>query len=368
MLVFLAAAAIPTYLFTRQMAELNRQRNSRIAAYWYRQGEHQLANKDPEAALTSLRHATTGDRSNVEYEFTLAKALAANGHDDEARLALLRLREAAPDNPQINLELARLSARKRDIPQALLYYRHALYGVWTGEKVDERRRQIRLDLIHLLLERKEESLALAELLALSADMPDTAEAHLQIAQLFMEAGDIPHALQNFTETTRLDPKNTEALQGAGAASFRMGDYKTAQRFLTLALKRDASSTSTAQLLETTHLIESSDPLLPRLTFQERAARLTTALDQSVKHLEECAGKDQLAPAPQPSESEQLRTEALALMLTITPANLRQDPELVRTGADLVFKIEEKAAGSCGDPQGLDRAILLIGRKYKGIER
>ena len=100
MLVFLAAAAIPTYLFTRQMAELNRQRNSRIAVYWYRQGEHQLANNDPEAAITSLRHATTDDRNNGEYAFTLAKALAANGHDDEARLALLRLREAAPDNPQ----------------------------------------------------------------------------------------------------------------------------------------------------------------------------------------------------------------------------------------------------------------------------
>ncbi len=368
LLVFLAAAAIPTYLFTRQMAELNRQRNSRIAAYWYRQGEHQLANNNPEAAITSLRHATTGDRNSGEYSFTLAKALAANGHDEEARLALLRLREAAPDNPQINLELARLSAREREIPQALLYYRHALYGVWTGEKVDERRRQLRLELIHLLLDRKEERRALAELLALSADSPDTPEAHLQIAQLFIEAGDTPHALQNFTETARLDPKNTEALQGAGAASFRLGDYKTARRFLTLALERDASSTSTAQLLETTHLIESSDPLLPRLTFQERAARLTAALDQSVKRLEECAGRDQLAPAPQPSESEQLRNEALALKLTITPEKLRQDPELVRTGADLVFKIEEKATGNCGKPQGPDEALLLIGRKYKGIER
>ncbi len=365
----LAAAAIPTYLFTRQMAEANRQRNSRIATYWYQLGEQQLAKNDPEAAISSLRHATTDDRNNGDYAFLLAKALAAHGHDDEAQLALMRLREAAPDSPQINLELARLSARERQIPQAVLYYRHALYGVWTGERVDERRRQLRLELIHLLLDRRDDSRALAELLALSADTPDTPKAHLQIAQLFMEVGDNQHALQNFTETARLDPKNIEALQGAGAASFRLGDYKTADRFLTLALERDASSRSTAQLLETTHLIESSDPLLPRLTFQERAGRLTAALDQSVKHLEDCAGKGPLVPGgPQTSEPEQLRNEALALKLTITPEKLRQDPELVRTGADLAFKIEEKATGSCGQPQGLDRALLLIGRKYKGIER
>ncbi len=368
MLVLLAVAALPAYLFTRQMAGLNRQRDSRIAAYWYRQGERELANKAPDAAITSLRHATTADRNNGEYAFALARALAANGHDEEARLALLRLREAAPENPQINLELARLSARGREIPQALLYYRHALYGAWTGERIDERRRQLRLELIHLLLDRKQESSALAELLALSADTPDTPVAHLQIAQLFMEAGDLPHALRHFSETARLDPQNAEALQGAGASSFRLGDYKTAERFLRLALELDASSRPTAQLLETTHLIQSSDPLLPRLTVQERAARLNAALDQSVKHLEECAGKDQLVPASQPSESEQLRNEAMALKLTITPAKLRQDPELVRTGADLVFKIEEKGIGSCGEPQGLDHALLLIGRKYKGIER
>ncbi|MGH9422311.1 MAG: tetratricopeptide repeat protein, partial [Thermoanaerobaculia bacterium] len=359
---------IPTYLFTRRAADLNRQRNSRIAAYWYRQGEHQLANRDPEAAIASLRHATTGDRSNSDYAFTLAKALSANGHDDEARLALQRLREASPDNPEINLELARLSVRERQIPQAIVYYRHALYGVWTGENVDERRRQIRIELIHFLLDRKDGSRALAELLALSADAPDTAEAHLQLAQLFMEVGDIAHALQNFTETVRLDPENTAALQGAGAASFRLGDYKTAQQFLALALERDASSSSTAQLLETTRLIESGDPLLPRLTYQERAGRLTSALDQSLKRLEDCAATKQPVAAAQPSESDQLRTEALAMKLTITPETLRHDSELARAGADLVFKIEEETNGKCGEPQGLDRALLLIGRKYKGIER
>ncbi len=367
LLVVIAVAAVPTYLFTRQMAGLNRKRTARIAAYWYRQGERQLTNNDSEGAISSLRHATTDDRNNWVFAFTLARALAAGGHDDEARLALLRLREAAPDNPQINVELARLAARNRDMEKALLYYHHALYGVWTGEGAGERR-QVRLEMIQMLMDRKQVSPAQAELIAMSDDTPDTPQAHLQLAQLFIRIGDTNHALRHFTETIRLDPKNTAAYQGAGDASFRQGDYKTAERFLVAALSLDKSSVTTANLLETTRLIGSSDPLTPHLSWQKRAERLAAALDQSVNRLKSCMDKQTGGTASQPSELGLLMNEALALRPAITPGKLREDPENLRTGADLVFRIEEETSGRCGEPAGLDRALLLIGRRYKGIER
>ena len=46
-------------------------------------------------------------------------------------------------------------------------------------------------------------------------------------------------------------------------------------------------------------------------------------------------------------------------------NLRRDPELLRDGVELISKIEEATDASCGKPAGLDQALLLIGRKYRG---
>ena len=51
----------------------------------------------------------------------------------------------------------------------------------------------------------------SELLALSADMPDEIALHLEVAQLFAEAGDDAHALEQFQRALRLDPGNRAAI-------------------------------------------------------------------------------------------------------------------------------------------------------------
>ncbi|MDQ6801544.1 MAG: tetratricopeptide repeat protein [Acidobacteriota bacterium] len=362
LLVIITVAAVPMYMLTRKVADLNRKRNANIAAYWYRQGEQQLSEGKSEAAIASLRQAATNDRDNPQFAFALAQALAATNRDDEARLALQRLRESEPENPQINLELARLSARSRDLPQALYYYHHSLYGLWAGEGVDEQRRQVRLELIHLLLDRKERSRALAELLVLSSDTPPTSEAQLQLAQLFMTAGDSSRALQHFTEAARLDVRNVAALSGAGEAAFQLGDYKNAERYLDQAVEQDKSAKRAAQLLEKTRLIESSDPLAAHLSRREQARRLAAALAQSVKRLQQCLD------AKYGAVKELLRSQAQTILPGITAEYLREDPELLRAGAEVVFKIEETTSQTCGEPVGLDEALLLIGRKHGASER
>ncbi len=363
LLVFIAVAAVPTYMVTRRAADLNRQRNAHIAAYWYRQGERQLREGKPEEAITSLREATTNDHDDRGFAFALAQALGATNRDDEARLALLRLRESAPESPQINLQLARLSARNHDLPEALRYYHHALYGLWTGEKVDEQRRQVRLELIHLLLDHKERSRALAELMVLSTDAPRTVDLQLQLGQLYVEAGDASSALQHFAQAALLDTGNVAALAGAGETAFQLGDYKTAEDYLGRATALDKSATRAAQLLETTRLIQSSDPLAAHLSRPEQVQRLRAALEQSERRLQQCAGNAQARPAQDP-----LRLQAEAMLPKVTPENLREDPELLAAGADLVFKIEETTSQTCGKPMGLDEALLLAGRKHGATER
>jgi tetratricopeptide (TPR) repeat protein len=362
LLVFIAVAAIPTYMVTRRAADLNRQRNAHIAAYWYRQGERQLKEGRPEEAIASLREATTNDHDNRGFAFALAQALGATNRNDEARLALLRLRESSPENPQINLQLARLSARNHDLPDALRYYHHALYGLWTGEKVDEQRRQVRLELIHLLLDHKDRSRALAELMAFSTDAPRTAPVQLELGQLYMNAGDAPSALQHFAQAAQLDTRNVAALSGAGETAFQLGDYKTAERFLNRATALDKSATRAAQLLETTRLIQSSDPLESHLSRLEQVQRLQAALEQSARRLQ-CGGNILIGPVKSP-----LQLEIDALLPKVTPENLREDPELLAAGADLVFRIEETTSQTCGKPMGLDEALLLAGRKHGATER
>ena len=358
LLVIIAVAAVPTYLLTRKVADLNRERNAHIAAYWYRQGQRQLKEGKPEEAIASLREATTNDHDNRGFAFALAQALGATNRDDEARLALLRLRESAPESPQINLQLARLSARNHDLPEAIRYYHHALYGLWTGEKVDEQRRQVRLELIHLLLDHKERSRALAELMVLSTDAPRTVEVQLQLGQLFVEAGDTSNALQHFAQVAQLDGRNAVALSGAGEAAFQLGDYKTAEGYLSRAAALDKSATRAAQLLETTRLIQSSDPLAAHLPRSEQVRRLTAALAQAVSRVQQC-------PA---MATDPLRSQAETMLPKITPENLREDPELLAAGAELVFQIEEKSSQTCGQPVGLDEALLLAGRKHGASER
>lgn len=358
LLVILAIAAVPTYLLTRKLADLNRARNGRIAAYWYQQGQRQLREGKPEEAIASLREATTNDHDNRGFAFTLAQALSATNRDDEARLALLRLRESTPENPQINLQLARLSARHHGLSEAVRYYHHALYGLWTGDKVDDQRREVRLELIRLLLDHKDRGKALAELLVLSSDAPRTTDAQLQLGQLFLEAGDTSNALHHFVLSSELDGRNAAALAGAGEAAFRRGNYTAAQSYLRRAVARNRSDAKAAGLLEIARLIQSSDPLAPHLPRSEQVRRLTAALEQVVIRVQQC-------PA---MAADPLRSQAETMLPGITPGNLREDPELLATGAELVFQLEEKASQTCGPPAGLDQALLLAGRKHGANER
>ena len=62
----------------------------------------------------------------------LADALGEGGHNAEAIQALSRLREADPEDAEINLHLARLAGKDGDVDSAVHYYENALYGRWTG--------------------------------------------------------------------------------------------------------------------------------------------------------------------------------------------------------------------------------------------
>ncbi len=361
-LVFLVAVATAAFVFTRAIAGDSRETRLHDASDWFRLGQSALAAGRLPDAIDSLRHAVALDRDNRGYQLTLANALADDGQDAGATQVLVGLRTAAPEDPDVNLQLARLAAHTDNLTDAVRYYQNALYGVWAGNESDQeaRRRQIRVELIQLLLAHQQQQRALSELLVLSSNLPADAASQIQAGQLFLSAGDARRALDHFTRALALDKGNGAALAGAGEAAFELGDYAHARAYL-----RDAPDMGrVADLRAVTDLVLSNDPLTPRLPSAERRRRLSEDFTQASARLTACTPVD--APSPR-ADLAALRTEAQQFQASIDKGDLRRSPDAIDTGFYLSYRIERATQSGCAQPTPLDRAIVLIGRLH-GFEQ
>ena len=229
-LVVLCVLVVVGFVLTRAAARANRALRLRDAVAWYDAGEHHLAGGQTESAISALRRATAINRDNPTYRLALAGALAAGRQDDAARQVLLGVRESTPEDPEVNVQLARLEARHDDLTGTVRYYQNAVYGSWSADQGDARRR-VRIELIRYLLAHEQRGRALSELLVLSGNLPDDVKSQTEAGQLFLDAGEPRRGLDRFRQALRIDPKNAAALAGAGEAAFEAGDYTSAQRYL-----------------------------------------------------------------------------------------------------------------------------------------
>ena len=187
-LVALAVIAVAAFFLTRAVAINNRESSLRTAAEWYRRGEQELESGRIDDAIAAFRRANVKSRNNKVYSVALARSLTIKGDRDSARAILLTLRESAPEDASINLQLARIARDRQDVTEALRFYHDALYAPWPPDAT-EAWRGVRLELIQFLLTHGQASDAQSELLAASADSPDDVTHHLELAQLFGAAGD-----------------------------------------------------------------------------------------------------------------------------------------------------------------------------------
>jgi len=369
LLVLTSMLAVGIFLFTRAMAGKERELDTRVGATWFRAGQQQLQAGDLERTIASFRKATASDRENRTYSLALANALALAGDDPEARQILLNLREATPEDAEINLQLARLAAKRGDMEEAVRYYRNALYGLWTGTRIDEQRRNVRLELIQFLLDRNQRNQALSELLILTTEIPaDDTVAQMQVAQWFLQSGDPTRALAHYKRALDLERNNPAALAGAGEAAFQLGNYALSERYFEAAAARGFNQDSTLQLLTLAKTILSHDPLTPQVSQEERRRRMLGDFDHALERLQSCL----LGAGPNPkgnpdSALNELKVEALAMRPKLQ-RDARVDSEQLRAGLELIFRIEEVTRKNCGETGGLDQALLLIGRKHTEASR
>ena len=362
-LLVLVACALGLFFFTRAAAARQKGLEIRSAAEWYEVGESQLRSGAIERATESLRKATRNDPDNQKYLMRLADALGEGGHNAEAMQALSRLRESDPEDAEINLHLARLAGKDGDVDNAVHYYENALYGRWTGGQVDERQRQTRVELIGFLLDHQDRDRALSELLILDSELPDTAMAHNQAAELFVRANDLPRALKDFVDAMHLDPGNVAALTGAGEISFQLGEYRTALHYLEAAVKNGEESQKAIQTLSLAQTVVANDPLAPHISSEERQRRTLVVFNRSFRRLEDCIDEEHNGSA----ELESLKTKASTEQPKLRSKALLHDPGLTRTAVELAYQIEKATNAKCGGAEPADEALLLIARQHGDSE-
>jgi tetratricopeptide (TPR) repeat protein len=336
-----------------------------LAQDWYNQGEQALKAGHAAAALADFRNAVAYSRDNPLYQLRLAQALAATGRLQEARTYLLSLRDREPGNGPVNLELARLAVREHAIPEAVQYFHDAVYSEWEGDPVVQRR-AVRLELVKFLLGSDQKAAARAELIAIAANLPPDAELHTEVGVLLMNAGGYDDALRLFRQALAAKPRSAPALAGAGECYFLSGQYAQAEPYLDQALRRDPNLTQVGAMRDTARAVLNLDPFIRWLGEREREQRARQAFDQAMTRLQACAaqrGIDLRAASGDPLPT--LYAQATAFQPRMRQRTLPRDSEWVSNTMDLVFDIEKAASQACGEPQGLDLALVLIAREQEG---
>jgi len=327
-----------------------------------------------EDAIAAFRAALTCEPSNSQYQLSLARALRDSNDPrrlDEAESYLLTLWQRSPQDAAVNLALARVAAHRGSIEDATRYYHNAMYGVWNSDP-DINRSKARIELIQFLLKKGAPDKAESELMALSTSLPPDLAAHLQAAQLFEQAGDYTSALAQYEEVLRLDPNDTLALTGAGTAAYHSGKYVTAQRYLHLAVNANPQDANARELLATTDLILHANPFHSHISDAERNRRITAAFAQAENRLTECAqqaGVDLKIPATvTTSPLSSLQSRWMTAKPDLAHLSSAAETDLPDTIMDIVFQIEQQTSASCGPPQGLDLALLLISQKREAASQ
>ncbi len=340
-----------------------------FAEDWYTRGEADLRAGRAEAALADFRTALSYSHDNERYQLRLAQALMAVGQSreagSEARTYLLNLLEHEPGNGTVNLELARLAARDHSVSDALRFYHGAIYGEWEDDPV-LRRRAARLELVEFLLDAGQEDAARGELIALAADLPDDPALQTKVGNLLLRVAGYDDALKLFRQALREEPHLAPALAGAGECYFQNGNYALAERYLARAVQQDPHLAQAAAMLDTAQAVLSLDPFNRRLDNMERARRAVLDFNSALMRLQNCAaqrGIDLKATGGDPLQA--LSAQAVQLQPRAQQRYLSRDSELLSQVMDTVFEIEQSTAHTCGEPQGMDLALLLMAREQGG---
>ena len=340
-----------------------------LAQRWSARGEQDLNTHHPLQAIADLRTALGYGSDEGPDQFLLAEALEQAGRTDEAYAYFSNLLESEPGSGPLNLQMARLSVKKRDSAAALHYYRAAIYGTWEGNDL-QHRRTTRLELVRALLTNRDLSTARTELLIASEDTADDPASLPEIASLMAQTGDVASALSLYQAALAHNPEDEYSLQQAGNAAFNLGRYASARKFLERASRQLAfthkeglSSSSQQKLQQSTRILELFPA--PNLPSAERASRIQQDATLIQNQLSSCL--QQTAATTDPAnELNGLDAQWKAGSKKWSPPKLRQDPSNQDEELRLIYATLDQTRRQCKASSGDDQLLQLISQSPETV--
>jgi tetratricopeptide (TPR) repeat protein len=341
-----------------------------LADGWFAQGGRDMQAGSIGAALTDYRNALAYNPYNTRFQFSLAKALAAAGHYEEARAYLLNLLSESPGKGEVNLELARIAAHNGSIPDAMRYYQGAIYGEWDADPIATRW-QIRRELCEFLLDHGLVRQATPEVIALEQNTPPGDVQRLKmVGQLLLRTQQWTRAQELYRGLLAADLRDQEALAGAAKAAFALGQYSVAIEYFSRLPPAQRDAPDIASSYEMSRRVLAVDPFLSGLSAKDKAERAAGDLVTAQARLQNCSrqhGKSLLETPPH-TDLQILWARLERAQMDWSQPSLERYPERLDAAMEFVFAVENAAAASCGEPQGDDRALWLLGRSGSVVNR
>ncbi len=364
--LFLIAAVI--FVLTLFLFRSFTNHKQELGARWKARGEEALRDGHPAVAIDDLRSALAYI-PNRDTEIELATALADAGKYQEATAYFTTLRESAPGDGTVNVELARLAVKAGNENEAILYYQSALDGTWQGNGYD-RRRQVRLEMARYLVSRGEYNQARNQLLIAAGNAPDEPNIKIEIAELLEQANAPQDALRIYQVLAARREPPFAALEGAGRTAFTLGMYRLASESLNKALNlpavgklSEADKAADRAMLDTSLNIMELYPSF-NLAPRKRAESVLNLRAIARQRLTACTTSN-------PSASSRL-AEVVSRWGQVPPAltasKLEQNPDLEQTIVQLVYDTETATAPVCGPPPADDGSLLRIAQNPNAVEQ
>ena len=207
--------------------------------------------------------------------------------------------------------------------------------------------------------------AQAELTVATTDLPDDPAVRVRVAALLARVGAHERALETYRGALALAPRDAAALAGAGREALALARYATARsvprgRARAGSCKR-AGAGGARDAVGDGHARPGTRAGCARpnghggRTTRGHAGARLVACEAGAANRH---GAD-LTTLPAQWQQRDAQT---------TTALLAREPDRLDNTMDLVFGVEEQTRASCGEPTGVDRALLLIGRDRRAVER
>jgi tetratricopeptide (TPR) repeat protein len=353
----------------------------RLAHRWLARGEAALRSGNPAGAVEDLRSALAYAPGRKDIEIDLAEALAGAGRTQEATSYFTTLLEAEPGSGIINLQLARLAVRQANESEALEHYRASIYGNWEGDGTT-RRREVRLELIDYLIDRRRFTQAQGELIIAAGNAPDDPVVKLQIAALMEKAGDANNASQIYKTILQHAPHNLLALEGAARAAFALGNFAQTRDYVDKALANSAEASESAQARQDLHDLRDRavDILLlypsPALSPLAQAQRVLRDRNLVAERLRGCGVLLPSTASNSWSPIQPVRPQFADLMAQwqtlpdasqLTVDRLIGNVDLRHAVMELVYASEQVADKTCGPATGENALLSRIAANPGAVE-